>query len=91
LLDAMEYIAFKDHARVIEGKFFPHDTTRTKEDLVAFYEKNGYDVDLYEKEIYKNISPARVIAELEPNISQYFITEIDISQNQHPSQDMELI
>lgn len=76
LLEAYEYIAYSHHIRSLEGKFYPHDTNLSRDEMIEYYQKRGFSVDLYDKEISKYISLERVAKELAPRVSDYEIEDV---------------
>ena len=80
LLQAMEYMAYKNLAQTIQGKFYPHDTDMTREEMIDFYERQGYSVDLYDKEIYKRVSIVNIVKNIEPNIKGFAVKEINMAE-----------
>jgi GNAT superfamily N-acetyltransferase len=76
LLDALEYVCYRHRVRSIAGKFYPHDTNLSRDEMIAFYEKRGYGVELYDKEIYKYLFYDKIKEDLEPRISDYQIEEL---------------
>ena len=75
LLQAMEYVAGKHLAKYIIGKFYPHDTTKSKDEMINFYESHGYSVD-ETWEIYKRVSIVDIVKNIEPYIINYEIETI---------------